>query len=119
MLILDYLRWWYGRGWLGLASRVETRVAGTSEAFSVRILVSTLFSPWRRTIELGDRTIMERTRAAVGNLVSRGVGFTVRLSALVTALILMTIESALGLAIFLIWPFIPLGSVLLILWGNR
>jgi hypothetical protein len=117
MLIVDYLRWWYGIGWKDLGLFFVGRISRTSKDFSVSILLKTLLKPWRQTIETGQRSLGDRLRAAIGNAVSRGVGASVRIGALLVACLLIIGECILA-AVFLIgWPLLPVSGFGLIAWG--
>lgn len=117
MLILDYVRWWYGRGWNEVSLFFEHRIQKTARDFSVVILLKTLLKPWRQTIETGQRSIGDRLRAVVGNSVSRGVGASVRLAALLVAGLLILGEAALAIVFLVGWPLTPLFGIGLIVWG--
>lgn len=117
MLIVDYLRWWYGRGWTDLGLFFVHRISRTVKDFSVAILLKTLLKPWRQTIETGQRSLGDRLRAFVGNTVSRGVGASVRTGALLVACLLIIGEIALGLIFLVGWPLLPISGLGLIFWG--
>ena len=117
MLLIDYLRWWYGRGWKELFLGFLHRVRGTARDFSVIILLNTLLKPWRQTIETGQRNLGDRLRAALGNLISRGVGASVRVSALFAACLLILGETSIAIVLVIAWPFIPIAGIGLIVWG--
>lgn len=105
------LRWWYGTGWIQAAHRISLWTKGVERAFSVSILVRTLFSPWHRIVTDGGKTIDDKMRAAIDNFVSRFVGAAVRGGVLVAAFF-----SMLGVflaAIFMvgIWPLLPVSAI--------
>jgi hypothetical protein len=108
LMILELLRWWYGTGWLQAARRIITWTEGTLRVFSVRLLLRTLFSPWRRIVSVGARSFDQKMRAALDNLVSRCVGFAVRSMVLVTAGLLTAITFASALLLAVLWPVLPL-----------
>jgi hypothetical protein len=112
MLFLEFFMWWYGAGWqkairgaVGLVKKVEL-------SFSIRVLVKTLFAPWKRIIAPPGRALEDKLSAMLDNLVSRTVGFFVRIFSLVTAIVLMAGASFVGIIIALSWPLIPLLIVL-------
>ena len=117
MFIVDYARWWYGRGWSEVSHFFGRWIQKTAMDFSLTILIRTLLKPWRQTIESGQRTIGDRLRAGVGNMVSRGVGASVRLGALILASLIIFCESGIALIIMLVWPLMPLTGLGLIIWG--
>src|ERR1700712_401157 len=85
MHMLAFFSWWYGSGWAQVAQSLSSRLKAVSEAFSVRQLLNTLFSPWRRIITYPGSGIEEKFRAMLDNLFSRMVGFVVRLLFLIAA----------------------------------
>jgi hypothetical protein len=54
----------------------------------------------------------DKLSAMLDNLVSRTVGFFVRVFSLITAIILMAVAAFVGIVIALCWPLIPLLIVL-------
>jgi hypothetical protein len=112
MLILEFFRWWYGVGWqkaifggIGLVKKVEL-------SFSIAILLKTLFSPWKRIITDPGRALEDKLSATLDNLVSRIVGFFVRIFSLMAATVLIIGASVIGLVIAASWPLVPLLIVL-------
>ena len=96
---------------------IQIHTLGVSRSFSIPILLRTLFAPWRRVISYPGKTIEEHFRAFVDNVVSRMVGFVVRLIVLISAglIILLT---ALGYGLLaIIWPLIPLIIIFCIVMG--
>jgi hypothetical protein len=117
MLMLEFVRWWYGRGWAGALQAVKDRAAALSELFSISILLRTLFSPWRRIITYPGAGLDAHLRAMLDNLVSRFIGFFVRISVLIAAGVVFVawfVMSALELAL---WPVLPVVAAGLIIWG--
>jgi hypothetical protein len=112
MLFLEFFKWWYGVGWqkairgaVGLIKKVEL-------SFSISVLLKTLFAPWKRIITPPGRALEDKLSAMLDNLVSRTVGFFVRVFSLITAIILMAVAAFVGIVIALCWPLIPLLIVL-------
>ncbi len=117
MLVIGFLQWWYGPGWRDAGNRILGRVKSTYQFFSIAMLLRTLFLPWRRIISYSEGSLQQRLRAAVDNLVSRGVGFSIRIMALLTAVVLMTLTFVIGGALVILWPLLPLISVGLMVGG--
>ena len=109
--MFELLRWWYGPGWLLAFRRIGERTHNVSHAFSVPILLKTLFSPWKRIMTTGAKGIDAKMQAVVDNLVSRMVGFVTRLMVLTAALVMTTGTFIMSASIVLAWPFIPLLAV--------
>lgn len=110
-MLFALLRWWYGPGWLLAFRRIGERTHNVMHAFSVPILLKTLFAPWKRIMTTGGKGIDAKIQAALDNLVSRTVGFVTRLIVLFTALIMTSGAFIMGVAIVAVWPFIPLVAV--------
>lgn len=117
MLLVAFVQWWYGPGWRDASSRLAARIRATFLTFSVPILLRTMFAPWRRIITYPGASLQDRMRAVVDNLVSRAVGFAVRLFALLAALIIVAIYVTFGGLLLILWPILPLLGPALIVGG--
>jgi hypothetical protein len=117
MFMLDLFAWWYRAGWMGVLASTKTRLAHLSEMFSARILLRTMFSPWRRIISYPGAGLEAKMRALGDNFVSRCIGFTVRFFVLLTAAIAFVFVAAIGLLEIVLWPILPLAAVALIIKG--
>lgn len=107
MLTFQLLSWWYSQGWLQVIKSFNRRMVGVSHVFSVPILVRTLWSPWRRIVTYPGAGLDARLRAMGDNLVSRCIGFTVRILVLLTAGLALLFTAVLGLLLIVAWPIIP------------
>lgn len=116
-MIFELLRWWYGAGWAAAFSRITERTASVSHAFSVPILLKTLFAPWRRIVTSGAKGLDAKMQALLDNLVSRTVGFVSRFVMLIAAAVVTLGTFLLGAAIALAWPLIPFAIVYLFVRG--
>lgn len=111
MLILDLLGWWYSRGWSWIFYEIKKRLRDVAETFSVGILLRTLFSPWKQIqSEVSFRNFLQ---SKLDNFISRFIGATVRIAMLVGALILTLMILVVGLALLVVWPFVPVLIVAL------
>lgn len=117
MLAIELFRWWYSAGWQQLLRAISRQLTGLAEAFSVGTLLRTLFAPWRRIISYAGAGLDAKFRAMLDNLISRAVGFVVRLLVLMTVAVLLILTVALGLAALVIWPLVPLLAVLALIKG--
>lgn len=115
MLVLELVTWWYGDGWLALARRFLNYPKGMYNYFSVALLAKTMFAPWKRITTTASRSLNERLRAMMDNLVSRWVGFSVRLLVLIVASIMMVLSLVVAVVGLVVWPLLPLAVPLLIL----
>jgi hypothetical protein len=117
MLALEFFTWWYGRGWRQLIKNMQRRISKTSSMFSVPILLRTLFSPWKRIITYPGSSLDAKLRAFSDNMVSRLVGFCVRLLVLFTAGIMLFIVGAVALIEIAVWPVLPLLVIVTLVKG--
>lgn len=117
MLALTLLQWWYGRGWKTVAVRAERRIAGITDAFSVSILLRTLFAPWRRIVTYPGAGLDAKFRALIDNFVSRCVGFVVRVCVLIAAGVSLAALSVIALVQLVLWPLLPVAAVVFLVWG--
>lgn len=116
-MLFEFFAWWYGPGWLSAWKNSLTWVKKVQMAFSIDVLLRTLFSPWKRIVVTGGRSIDEKFRAAMDNLVSRVIGFFVRLIILFTAVVLIGVTAIGGILLAVVWPLLPLLGLGLIFWG--
>lgn len=110
-MAFEMLRWWYTTGWMQTLRRIAEWPLGVERSFSFVILLQTLFSPWRRIISVGGKTIDAKFRAAMDNLVSRAIGFVVRSIVLLAAVIAMTGAAIAAFVVAVIWPLLPVAVV--------
>jgi hypothetical protein len=119
MLFADFLRWWYGPGWALRLKMLINHVVNLEEYFSFSTIVKTLFSPWRQNITLtaSDQALGDKMRALVDNVVSRMVGFFVRIFALIAAVIIIVVVFVLNLIYVIVWPLLPVSPSIIIAIG--
>jgi hypothetical protein len=117
MLVASFFSWWYGRGWRQVASSFGSRLDGLANTFSVSQLLRTLFAPWRRIISYPGASLGERFKAWGDNMISRAVGFMVRLIVLFTALIVAAVVIIFSALELILWPLLPIAAPVLIIMG--
>lgn len=108
MLPAAFISWWYGAGWRAVQHNVQVRIRRTLATFSVQTLTRTMFAPWKRIITVPGAGIDAKLRAMGDNLVSRAVGFTVRLLVLFVALLALSAVTIGGVLQIVLWPLVPL-----------
>ncbi len=121
VMFLEFFYWWYGTGYLGTIKRVSKWITATSQIFSIKILITTLFSPWKRIVTESDGSLEMILKSIGDNAVSRAIGFFVRSTALFTSLILTSVTSVVGLVMIILWPLMPVGvavSLFMALFGG-
>jgi hypothetical protein len=117
MLMLEFVRWWYGRGWAGALKRAERNLVTLADLFSISILLRTLFAPWKRIISYPGAGLEAHVRAFLDNLVSRFIGFLVRIMVLLAAGVMFIVVWLLSYIQVLLWPFLPIAGLGLVVWG--
>jgi hypothetical protein len=117
MLAAQFFVWWYGEGWRSQARAGQRRLTRTARTFSAPLLLRTLFAPWRRVVTDPGAGLDAKLRAMGDNLVSRAVGFTVRIFVLLTAGIMLFVMSVVAIVELVAWPFVPLAIVFGIVRG--
>jgi hypothetical protein len=117
MLALEFFAWWYGRGWQQLAKNLQRRMRMTAQMFSAPILLKTLFAPWKRIMTYPGSSLDAKIRAFGDNMVSRAVGFSVRLFVLFTAAIMLVIVGFVAVVELVAWPLVPFAAVILLIKG--
>lgn len=110
-MLLEFFIWWYSKGWSEAAHRSQAQVKNTLRGFSISKILRTLFAPWRQIISLPGRSIDDKMRSLIDNLVSRTVGFFVRVFTLIAALVLTAFIATWGLALTICWPLIPIAII--------
>jgi len=117
MLALSFFSWWYGAGWQQVIHNFSPRLTKVANAFSVGQLLRTLFAPWRRIITYPGASLAERFRAWGDNVVSRAVGFIVRLLVLLTAFLSLIAVILLTIVEIIVWPLLPPAVVGFVIAG--
>lgn len=117
MLAASFISWWYGAGWKLITKNVSRQMDGVLSSFSVPTLLRTIFAPWKRIVTPPGSGIAEQVRAMGDNLISRLVGFTVRLSALIAATVCMALIAVIGVIEVVLWPLLPLLLPVCIILG--
>lgn len=117
MLVVAFLSWWYGPGWRDTAGALSQRLRTIVLSWSMPILLRTMFQPWRRIISASQGTLEQKLRAFVDNMVSRFVGFMVRLCALIAACAMLACYAVFGGLILILWPVLPILGPALVVAG--
>ncbi|HEX5395250.1 MAG TPA: hypothetical protein VFW52_02805 [Candidatus Saccharimonadales bacterium] len=111
MFLVELFKWWYGFGWLDAWKRVGGSAQKTGRQFSIPVLLKNLFAPWKQIVSLPGRSLDDKFRAMVDNLVSRTIGFFVRMLTLIAAMVVICLSAALSLALAVVWPLLPPAAV--------
>lgn len=121
MLIVGFLSWWYGAGWRQRFQMVRERILATADYFSIDLLISTLFAPFRQ-ISAGSVSgpVGVRWRAFVDRLISRCIGAVMRTILILVGAVTLLVVVLMGVIVLIFWsavPLLPIIGVLLALVG--
>jgi hypothetical protein len=117
MMFTQFCIWWYGRGWHDLITNFPRRIHKTAAAFSISVLIRTLFAPWRRIISHPGAGMSDRFNAWLDNMVSRVIGFLVRSLVLIAAGFTVLGTAIITAIEIVLWPCIPLAIIGVIIAG--
>jgi CBS-domain-containing membrane protein len=109
MLFVAFFSWWYGTGWRQVMASFGPRLTGVAEIFSVGQLLRTLFAPWRRIITYPGASLADKWHAWGDNMVSRVIGFVVRIFVIFAALVTIAAIAVLTAIEIVVWPLLPLA----------
>ena len=111
MLAVSFLQWWYSRGWGIYFRGFRERMANIADFFSIGLLLKTLFQPFRQISanENGETGGLQGALVAFfDRLLSRFMGFLVRIGVIIIGVITMVFSFIAGLALAIVWPCLPL-----------
>lgn len=112
MVVADILRYWYGVELPKAPRRLHGFILTTADAFSMPLLLRTLFAPWRKDVlPTTGLALQEKLRVFGYNLIAIFVGFFVRLFVLITASLMIGLTILVGtilLGLWVILPFVPI-----------
>lgn len=112
MVWVAFFSWWYGRGWRREADVVRRSVAKMADTFSIGLLFTSLFSPYRQ-ISAGkvNGPLGVIIRAWFDRLISRFIGALVRSTMIIAGIIAIGATGVIGLLRLLAWPLLPLFPI--------
>lgn len=121
MFLAGIFSWWYGSGWLGRIKALRVRLESSLDFFSIGILASTLFAPYRQ-ISAGrvDGPVNIMVRAFLDRTVSRMIGAMIRSFMIIFGLIAISLQFIFGLlmlALWLVFPTLPVVGLILMVVG--
>jgi hypothetical protein len=119
MVFGSFLSWWYGEGWRSVMPRTGRTLSRMARQFSLGQVLSTLFAPWKQDMVHGQGSPEAVMKALLLNVVSRLIGFFIRLGLLVFALGTMLVLALGGLLLAAVWPILPFSFLVLFWLGMR
>ena len=121
MLIVSFFGWWYGRGYKEYLVKFGNHMKDLADFFSIRLLITNLFAPFRQISAQRQRNISleARMREWVDLLISRLIGATVRFVILIAGTIVLVFRAVVGLIFGILWPLMPLLLVYTVMLFSR
>lgn len=116
MVLLGLFKWWYVAGWGIFLNKLKNRLKDAADFFSIRLLVTNLFAPFRQ-ISVGESaspSMGARMSAFFDRLLSRVIGAVVRLFLLIVGTVIIILQAVVGIIVVVLWPFAPLMMVVCI-----
>ena len=109
MIIVWALSWWYGAGYKAQVQRLLERLESSYDYFSIGLLASTLFAPFRQISAGSVRgPIGVQLRAFADKLISRFIGAVVRLILIVIGAVWLAVQVLIGCVVIILWAVVPL-----------
>lgn len=109
MVIVWALSWWYGAGWKSFLLGLRERLASSYDYFSIGLLASTLFAPFRQiSASKVQGPIGVQLRAAVDKLISRVIGAFVRMILIFVGIVWLFLQSLIGAVLLVVWAILPI-----------
>ena len=117
-LTLLFFSWWYKYLPYRLFSACKALLITLTDLFSVKMILPTLFAPWKRDIlSYEGLTLQQKFQVMMLNLASRIIGFLVKVSVFCGYLLMISISLAVILITFALWLAFPLAIIGLIIFG--
>jgi hypothetical protein len=118
--MFTYFSWWYYEEPVYLWRSIKITTQKVFSSFSVGVLISTLFDPWKKDNQyLENPSLNERFKLILDNLISRFVGFIVRFFTIITGLVFTAVTLIVLTAGFLAWLIMPFIIAYLLVNGLR
>lgn len=114
----DIFGWWYSQGIRDFFIYLKALFLKITDIFSVKLLLRTYLSPWKRDITSTKGLPLNQVfQVILFNLTSRLIGFIIKTIILFIYLIVLIIFFVVSLSLILIWLFLPLITILGIIYG--
>jgi len=121
MFLVGILSWWYGDGWILRTKIFENRLKSSADFFSIGLLFSTLFEPFRQiSSDKVDGPINIQIQSFFDRLLSRFIGAFMRLIMIFAGIITMILQMLFGLLVLAFWiilPILPVAGLIITTMG--
>lgn len=113
-----FFGWWYQEGYSNITAYFKRFFAYLYDQFSVGVALKTLFDVWKRDYrDTNNLSIQEKFQAFMESLVSRLVGFIVKVFILVAFLIVAFFSFVIAVSVYVVWFLYPLVILGLFILG--
>lgn len=113
MFLVGLLSWWYSGGLVKRWQLIKKRFESSTDFFSISLLLSTLFSPYKQiSAEIATESFNQQIRAFFDKLLSRLIGATVRSCLIIIGLLVILSQFIFGIIAIVFWIFVPLMPIL-------
>jgi len=110
---MEFLTWHYTKGLEFYSNRYVYLLRSIVHYFSLPLLLTSLFSPWKRLVISEKKPGFDLARELENlsfNLISRGIGATVRIFLFFVGLMVLILFYVFGVVGFLVWLVVPFLS---------
>ncbi len=114
MFILDLLSWWYLESWSTLNNKMAASFKASANFFSIGSLIPSLFKPYKQNLTSGAGVKQTLGQKLSDALVSRAVGFFIRLTLIFAGLITLLVQLLIFALSLVLWPLLPLSPLILV-----
>lgn len=113
-----FFGWWYSEGIGRVFKYIRAFFVYFFDFFSVKTIFKTLFMPWKRDVaSYQGLTLQQRFQVWILNLVSRFVGFVIKMFTLISYAIFSIFVAGASLLIVIIWFAFPLLIIFMIIFS--
>lgn len=113
MFLVGIFQWWYGAGWLRHIRRSYVGVLRTADAFSIGLLLKTLFNPFKQISAANvNGGFPVQLQAFFDRMFSRAVGTVIRSFTIIIGLVVIVMRILWTVISIVVWTILPLTPAL-------
>lgn len=113
MFLVGIFQWWYGAGWLRHIRRSYVGVLRAADAFSIGLLLKTLFNPFKQISAASvNGGFPVQLQAFFDRMFSRAVGTVIRSFTIIIGLVVIVMRILWTVISIVVWTILPLTPAL-------
>jgi len=118
-LVLRYIVWHYSKAFVDIWGILKNFLWFFYHFFSIPVLFSTLFEPWKRISEKkrSGFEIFDFFSVLIINTTMRTIGFLMRIILITIGSISIVLVFVVGLLFFVLWIFVPIIIIAVLIAG--